>query len=127
MSKTTDHTILVPARAKLNLFLHVGARREDGYHALHSLVVFTDLGDDLQFRASEDLTLTIEGPFASDLSSEDPKTNLVLKAASALADWAKGTRGCRTRCGHHLAQKIARGLRNWWRIRRCCRRVAGLV
>lgn len=34
-----------PAPAKVNLFLHVGAKRRDGYHDLTSLVVFPDVGD----------------------------------------------------------------------------------
>ena len=33
------------ARAKINLFLHAGDKREDGFHPLQSLAVFTDLGD----------------------------------------------------------------------------------
>ena len=89
MSKTTDHTVHVPARAKLNLFLHVGPRQEDDYHPLQSLVAFTDLGDDLHLVPSKDLTLTIEGPFAPDLSAENAHNNLVMKAAFALADWTK--------------------------------------
>jgi 4-diphosphocytidyl-2-C-methyl-D-erythritol kinase len=37
--------ILEPAPAKVNLFLHVGERRGDGYHELTSLVVFPQIGD----------------------------------------------------------------------------------
>jgi len=70
------------ARAKINLFLHVGAKRADGYHALQSLVVFADVGDELRFAPANALTLAIEGPFARGLS--DAQDNLVLKAARAL-------------------------------------------
>ena len=50
------------ARAKVNLTLHVGARWDDGYHPLDSLVVFADIGDGLQFKATETkTTLTITG------------------------------------------------------------------
>ena len=50
------------ARAKVNLTLHVGARREDGYHHLDSLVVFADIGDELRFNPAEKKTsLTIKG------------------------------------------------------------------
>ena len=45
-------TIKEAASAKINLFLHVGHKREDGFHPLQSLAVFTDLGDRLT--ASED-------------------------------------------------------------------------
>ena len=50
------------ARAKVNLTLHVGAMRDDGYHPLDSLVVFADIGDELEFNPAEKKTsLTIEG------------------------------------------------------------------
>lgn len=38
------------APAKLNLFLHVNARRADGYHELQTLFQLIDLGDWLQFQ-----------------------------------------------------------------------------
>ena len=33
------------AYAKLNLYLHVTGRRNDGFHELDSLVAFADIGD----------------------------------------------------------------------------------
>ncbi len=71
-----------PAPAKINLFLHVGARRADGFHPLQSLAVFTSLGDRLAMDEAPALSLTIDGPFARDLDSGDD--NLVLRAARAL-------------------------------------------
>jgi 4-diphosphocytidyl-2-C-methyl-D-erythritol kinase len=76
-----------PAPAKINLFLHVGARRADGFHPLQSLAVFTDLGDTLTFTPSPSLSLTLDGPFAAGLAAEPD--NLVLRAARAL-DGMKG-------------------------------------
>jgi 4-diphosphocytidyl-2-C-methyl-D-erythritol kinase len=38
-----------PAPAKLNLFLHVTGRREDGYHTLQTVFQFLDYGDRLYF------------------------------------------------------------------------------
>jgi 4-diphosphocytidyl-2-C-methyl-D-erythritol kinase len=70
------------ARAKINLFLHVGARREDGFHPLQSLAIFTDFGDALSVEEDRDLSLVVDGPFAAALTDGD---NLVLKAARALA------------------------------------------
>lgn len=70
------------ARAKINLFLHVGARREDGFHPLQSLAIFTAFGDRLSVTEAGELSLEVEGPFASALTDGD---NLVLKAARALA------------------------------------------
>ena len=39
----------VPAPAKLNLFLHVVGRRDDGYHLLQSPFVLIDWCDTLHF------------------------------------------------------------------------------
>jgi len=80
---TTVLRVDVQAPAKVNLFLHVGDRRPDGFHDLQSLVVFTRTGDELSFAPAEGLRLAIEGPFANALTP-DPD-NLVLKAARALA------------------------------------------
>ncbi|HXS08199.1 MAG TPA: 4-(cytidine 5'-diphospho)-2-C-methyl-D-erythritol kinase [Rhizomicrobium sp.] len=75
----------IQARAKVNLFLHVGARRGDGFHPLQSLAVFTDAGDTLLAEQTDDLSLVVEGPFARTLGDGD---NLVLKAARLLAERA---------------------------------------
>jgi 4-diphosphocytidyl-2-C-methyl-D-erythritol kinase len=73
------------ARAKINLFLHVGDRRADGFHPLQSLAVFPDFGDLLVAKEADGLSLALAGPFAPALSEGD---NLVLKAARALAERA---------------------------------------
>ena len=73
----------VAAPAKLNLYLHVVGRRDDGYHLLDSLAAFAAIGDELIFAPAADLSLVIDGPFARDLAADD--SNLVLRAARALA------------------------------------------
>jgi 4-diphosphocytidyl-2-C-methyl-D-erythritol kinase len=70
------------APAKINLFLHVGDRRADGFHPLQSLAVFTDLGDVLAMEDAAELSLAVEGPFAAGLQGEGD--NLVLRAGRAL-------------------------------------------
>jgi 4-diphosphocytidyl-2-C-methyl-D-erythritol kinase len=47
-------TLSCPAPAKLNLFLHVVGRRQDGYHLLQTLFRFIDLSDTLHFTLRED-------------------------------------------------------------------------
>lgn len=47
-------TVVVPAPAKLNLFLHVLGRREDGYHRLESLFRLIDFGDTITLRLRDD-------------------------------------------------------------------------
>ena len=74
------------ARAKINLYLHVVGRRSDGYHLLDSLVVFAETGDAIAVAPADDLSLTIDGPFAGKLAADDD--NLVLRAARGLRDLA---------------------------------------
>ena len=74
-----------PAPAKLNLYLHVTGRRPDGYHLLDSLVAFSDIGDRLSVAPAPRLSLEVTGRFAPDLAQEDPRKNLVWRAAEALA------------------------------------------
>lgn len=82
------------APAKINLFLHVGDRRADEFHPLQSLAVFTGLGDVLGLEEAAELSLSVDGPFASGLEGE--VDNLVLRAArSLLGDGATGGRGAR--------------------------------
>jgi 4-diphosphocytidyl-2-C-methyl-D-erythritol kinase len=71
------------AHAKVNLWLNVVGRRDDGYHLLHSLVAFADLGDTLEISLADGLTLAIEGLGATELAADTD--NLVLKAARLLA------------------------------------------
>lgn len=75
------------APAKINLFLHVVGRREDGRHELESIFAFADngdrVGDGLRLTRSDEFSLTLSGPFADDL---DDDTNLVMKAAQMLAN-----------------------------------------
>src|SRR5262249_36608567 len=74
--------LAVLAPAKINLFLHVGEKRRDKYHALESLVVFAEVGDRLEFAPANELTLKLVGPFAA--QTPRGEDNLVLKAARAL-------------------------------------------
>lgn len=79
------NTILAPA--KINLYLHVGAPRADGYHPLWSLVVFADAGDRLTLGPSDALTFELEGPYAEALAGE--ADNLVVRAVRELATGGK--------------------------------------
>ena len=71
------------APAKINLTLHITARRDDGFHALESLVCFSAGGDTLTLDPDAPLSLVVEGPTA--VAAGDLADNLVLRAAHALA------------------------------------------
>lgn len=77
------------APAKINLFLHVGGRRADGYHELLSLVVFANCGDTVTVGPGSGSTrLEVTGPAGAGLDASP--SNLVLKAEAALRAWARG-------------------------------------
>lgn len=86
--------VSVDAPAKINLFLHVTGRRDDGYHLLESLVAFTDAGDRITAVPADDLSLSVEGPFAAGLADAG-KDNLVLRAARALREAGEIRSGAR--------------------------------
>lgn len=90
------------ARAKINLFLHVGTRRADGFHGLASWAAFAAIGDDLAAAPADALRLDIDGPFAASLPPSPD--NLVLAAAEALGQG----RGAAIRLTKHLP--VASGL-----------------
>ncbi|MBV7539864.1 4-(cytidine 5'-diphospho)-2-C-methyl-D-erythritol kinase [Acidovorax sp. sic0104] len=79
----------VPAPAKLNLFLHITGRREDGYHLLQSVFMLVDWCDTLHFECratSADITREDLGPALPDL-------DLTIRAARALQSATGCTRG----------------------------------
>lgn len=83
--------IKVFAPAKVNLYLHVMGKREDGYHLLDSLVMFADIGDTLVFEKSNHFSFSVEGPFANafmgaELDTSPQSKNLVVKAAWKIAN-----------------------------------------
>jgi len=80
-----DGSLFVKAPAKVNLFLHVTGRRNDGYHFLESLFSFTKKGDLLRFLPSKTLNFSVSGPFSGALAAENVSDNLVMKAAAVLS------------------------------------------
>ncbi|MFC3053104.1 4-(cytidine 5'-diphospho)-2-C-methyl-D-erythritol kinase [Kordiimonas pumila] len=88
VTRYLDDSITVNAPAKLNLFLHITGRRPNGYHELESLFAFTKQGDKIHIKQSDLPGFRVEGLFAKHLKGLDPKENLVLKAATILAEYA---------------------------------------
>jgi 4-diphosphocytidyl-2-C-methyl-D-erythritol kinase len=76
-------TIVEAAPAKINLALHVRARRADGYHDIETLFAFLRDGDSVSVEESDRDHFTLTGPFAGALSGEG--NNLVLAARDAFA------------------------------------------
>jgi 4-diphosphocytidyl-2-C-methyl-D-erythritol kinase len=70
--------ITIVAPAKINLFLRICGKTDDGYHLLDSAIAFTRFGDHLTIEPANDDQLAIIGEFASGLESADD--NLVMTA-----------------------------------------------
>ncbi len=51
-------TLVLPAPAKLNLFLHITARRADGYHELQTMFQLLDYADEIQLKLTHDGSIT---------------------------------------------------------------------
>lgn len=68
--------------AKINLALHVRARRADGYHDIETLFAFIDDGDAIRATVSEADALIIDGEFAEGLSAGSD--NLVMRVLALL-------------------------------------------
>lgn len=79
--------VSVVAPAKLNLFLHIVGRRDDGYHLLESLFAFTRAGDVVTVSAAPELSFDMSGPFGPVLQAlgGGGEGNLIVKAAKLLA------------------------------------------
>lgn len=78
------------AFAKINLALHVRARRDDGYHDIETLFAFVDAGDKLTAQMADADSLTITGEFADRLSCGGD--NLVLRALASMRAMPGGER-----------------------------------
>lgn len=78
----------VPAPAKLNLFLHITGRREDGYHLIQSAFMLIDWCDTLHFSVRQDGVISRE-----DLGCALPTDDLVVRAARALRRACGGAQG----------------------------------
>ena len=81
----------IHAPAKLNLNLRVTGRRDDGYHLLDSVVVFTGFGDWIELDPAQADSVTVTGDFASSVGTGED--NICVRALSAFRDYG-GEAGC---------------------------------
>ena len=66
---------------KLNIFLYITGKREDGYHNLQTLFVVLDYGDMMHFEITDDGKIELTTDFGFDV-----KKNLIYRAAKLLQD-----------------------------------------
>jgi len=94
----------LPAPAKLNLFLHITGRRDDGYHLLQSVFMLIDWCDTLHVELRRDGQLSRE-----DLTTELPADDLVLRAARALQAHAAPGQGAHIGVAKHVPSQAGMG------------------
>ncbi|MBK8453303.1 MAG: 4-(cytidine 5'-diphospho)-2-C-methyl-D-erythritol kinase [Thiofilum sp.] len=82
-------TLILPAPAKLNLFLHITGRRSDGYHLLQTIFQLLDYGDSIQ------LTLRHDGVVRRVAGNESVSehTDLMVRAAQLLKPFTPASSG----------------------------------
>lgn len=114
------------APAKINLALHVRARRSDGYHELETLFAFLRHGDTVQIEPSDVASFDLTGPFGAALAGEGD--NLVTRAAAAFAH-AFGTGPFAITLDKHLpiASGIGGGSADAAATLRGCARLGGIA
>jgi 4-diphosphocytidyl-2-C-methyl-D-erythritol kinase len=94
-------SLVVPAPAKLNLFLHVTGRRDDGLHTLETLFVALDFGDTITLARREDGAIRR----VVDVAGVRAEDDLALRAADAL----QRASGCRCGVDIAVAKRIPQG------------------
>ncbi len=94
----------VPAPAKLNLFLHVTGRRDDGYHLLQSVFMLIDWHDTLHFERRPGGAISRE-----DLLAPLPPDDLCLRAARALQAATGTTHGAHIAIAKRLPAQAGMG------------------
>lgn len=94
----TNHSITLPAPAKVNLFLHILGRRENGYHNIQTVYQFISLQDQLTFRVTQESSIQLS-PTLMGVKTAD---NLIVKAAGLLQQTANVTQGVDIRLEKHI-------------------------
>ena len=74
----------IHAPAKLNLNLRITGRRDDGYHFLDSVVVFTAFGDWIELEPAQVDRVVVTGDFASSVGAGED--NICFRALAAFRD-----------------------------------------
>ncbi|THB70021.1 MAG: 4-(cytidine 5'-diphospho)-2-C-methyl-D-erythritol kinase [Gammaproteobacteria bacterium] len=90
-----------PAPGKLNLFLHITGRRDDGYHLLQTMFQFFDYGDSLYF----DINNNGQLKRLTDIDGVSEEQDLIIRAAKMLQE----TSGCSKGVDIKLSKRLPMG------------------
>lgn len=91
----TSTTVEIDAPAKINLFLEVLNKREDGYHSINSLFQAVSLYDNLKFELTDRPGFKLTFKNSIDLPNDDD--NLIIKAYKLMREKYKFKKGIRIR------------------------------
>jgi 4-diphosphocytidyl-2-C-methyl-D-erythritol kinase len=95
--------IRIEAPAKLNLYLHIGGKRPDGFHEIESLFLALAFGDVLHFETTQSADLSLEmdwqlpGFKSEEIPRIPPEKNIISRAVSLF----------RGKTGYDMGLKIA--------------------
>ncbi|GJL86003.1 MAG: 4-diphosphocytidyl-2-C-methyl-D-erythritol kinase [Micavibrio sp.] len=136
MTSTQTKTLTIFAPAKINLYLHVTGRLDNGYHTLDSMVGFADIGDEIRIEpATLDFAFNVQGPYANAFSPKEidaspNSSNLAVQAAWAISRAAQKIPDVKITLTKNLplasglgggsadAAAIIWGLLEWWGVSR---------
>jgi 4-diphosphocytidyl-2-C-methyl-D-erythritol kinase len=135
MTSTRTKVLNIFAPAKVNLYLHVTGRLDNGYHTLDSMVAFADIGDEVRIEPAPDFTFKVQGPYAGaftpkELDSSPNSSNLVVQAVWALARAAQKVPNVKVTLTKSLplasglgggssdAASVIWGMLDWWGLSR---------
>jgi len=93
--RDAEGAVVRAAPAKINLYLHVVGRREDGLHLLDSVFLFAGLEDRIFVELDCDFSLTVTGPWGDAIMDLKSERNLAIEAARKLAEAAGLQAGAR--------------------------------
>ena len=88
-TRNADEWTAWPAPAKLNLFLHLVGRRDDGYHLLQTVFQLLEWGDEVRLRVRDDGAIRRIDPLPDVAGDAD----LGVRAAKALKDATRCAQG----------------------------------
>jgi len=126
MAPAAPQTLNCFAPAKINLYLHITDRLDNGYHTLDTLIAFADIGDLLKIENAKSFCYQVDGPFSKGLANNSK--NLVSHAAHAIAKASGNELNVRITLTKNLpvaagigggsadAAATIRGLMKWWNI-----------